>query len=318
MTKSLTKSELVQQLKAFGLKSGDCIYLKVAMRELGPVEGGARTLLEAVHQVVGKEGSIVCSSFVSVYPLALLKFHPRIKVDQSTASYAGAVANEILTYPGVRRSSHPIQKFAALGKMASFLVDDHNENTYAYDVFRKMAEIGGKTLKIGSDEKVRGVGTTHVAVGLLGFRQKRPRVGVRFVNKQGKSQIFQMNWAGMCQQGFQKFDKEYESVPGAVLAKGHIGAAEAKLTDMKTTLETELAILAQDPKFFMCKDPNCVNCRTTWEFSDKKPLGFFLISIFTFRFSNVNSFLKNYLNADWQPQKGKEKISFMNKQYYRR
>lgn len=318
MTKCLTKSELVQQLITFGLLAGDCIYLKVSMRELGAVDGGARTLLEAVHQVVGKEGTIVCSSFIPVYTTSFLRFHPWVKADRSTLSYAGAVANEILLYPGARRSSHPIQKFAAIGKMASFLVDGHNEDSYAYDVFRKMAEIGGKTLKIGSDDKVHGAGTTHVAIGLLGFRQKRSRVGVRFINKKGRSQIFRINWAGMCQQGFQKFDKQYESVPGAILARGKIGAAEAKLTDMKKTLEIELSILSQDPKFFMCDDPNCVNCRTTWEFSEGKPLIFFLRSIITLRFYNVNSLLRNYFNANWQPRQDAEKISFMNKQYYRR
>ena len=110
--------------------------------------------------------------------------HKKFVYDINSVSYAGAVGNAIMKYPDVVLSNHPVQKFAAIGKLAEKLMGDHNEDSYAYDPLRVMSEIGGKGLIVGKD--VIGVGTTHVAMGLLGYRQRRPKVGVRYKNDKGE------------------------------------------------------------------------------------------------------------------------------------
>jgi aminoglycoside N3'-acetyltransferase len=58
MTK-LTKEDLVKDIRALGVKEGDLLHLKVSMKSIGDVEGGAKTLLDALLEVVGKEGTLI-------------------------------------------------------------------------------------------------------------------------------------------------------------------------------------------------------------------------------------------------------------------
>lgn len=309
----ISKKTLIQDLLTLGVKKGDLLYIKASMKSLGRVEGGANAFIDAVLDVVGKEGTIIVSSFVKVKPLSHLKRHKDIIYDINTASYAGAVGNAIMKYPDVELSRHPVQKFAAIGKLAKKLMGDHTENSYAYDPLRVMAEIGGKGLIVGKD--VIGVGTTHVVMGLLGYKQRRPKVGVRYKDDSGKIKIFQLDWAGMCSDGFHKFFPEYDKVPGTIISKAKLGNADTKLIDMKKTMEIELKILGEDPHFFMCRDKDCFCCRLSWKFSTGRPLQFLLRNLFKFNRKNLKLFFRNYINGVWQPQEDRKDLLFMGKSY---
>lgn len=269
------KERIIEDLRSLGLSRGDLINVKMSLKSIGYVPGGAKTVLEAILDVIGPEGTIVTDSFVRVYRLPIITRKKRKITGEKTLSYAGALANAILEHPNVIRSTHPIQKFAAIGKLAKELMLSHTPESYAYDVLRKMANMGGKNLKIGTDEQVVGVGTTHVAIGSLGYRQKRPSLGVFYKNKFGEHELFKLNWSGICDKGLIKFIPHYREA-GAILSEGYVGEAEAKITDMKKTLEVELDLLKKNPSFFFCNDPCCDGCRLSWTFSEKKYLKFLL------------------------------------------
>ena len=199
-------------------------------------------------------------------PLPLSKEDAKKTSDRWTPTYAGAVASAMIKYPNAFRSLHPVQKFVAIGAMAEELMQNHTPDSYAYDVLRVMCEIGGRNLKLGTDEKVVGVGTTHVAIGALGFHQKRPRAGVNYRNEKGEIVTFERNWSGACEKGLINFIPLYREA-GAILSEGKVGHAESKITDMRKTLDVELEILSKDPTFFFCNDPACIGCRLTWGFS---------------------------------------------------
>ncbi len=263
----ITLERLIKDLRALGVRKGDLLNVKVSMGSIGYVVGGAHTLIDALLEVVGPEGTIVTDSFVLVYPLPLSEKDALRVVDRHTPSYAGALANAMAYRPDAVRSSHPVQKFVAIGALAHELLDAHTPESYAYDVLRVMAQSCGRNLKIGSDDKVVGVGTTHVAIGLLGFHQRRPRAGVNYYNYgTGEVRTFERNWAGACDKGLKNFIPLYRS-GGAIVSEGRVGNVEAKITDMKMTLDIELDALRKDPMFFMCADPACEGCRLAWDFS---------------------------------------------------
>lgn len=276
----LNKENLIRDLKNVGVGAGDLLNVKASIRSIGEIEGGVDTLIDAMLETVGSAGTIVTDSFVTVHSPFGRSFW-RCIVDHNTSSYAGALANAMLKRLNVHRSLHPVQKFALIGAHAESLARGHTANSYAYDILRIMAEIGGKNLKIGTDEKVPGVGTTHVAIGLEKIRQKRPLVGIRYVDQTGKRKPFYLNWSGGCMQAFYNLNKLYDSTPGAVLAKGKIGNASAKLTSMGVTLKAELDMIQRDPKSFLrCGNPDCIDCCFSWE-NHQDPLVPFVIGAFS-------------------------------------
>ena len=273
---SLTKSQIVNDLKIMGIAKDDIVNVKASLLEIGYIKGGANTLIEALLECVGQNGTILSDSFVNVYSPWSIKFWSNI-VTQTTPSYAGALANAMITFPGSFRSNHPVQKFSLIGKEAEYLAGNHTSSAYAYDILRIIAEKGGKNLKIGSDEKVPGVGTTHVAIGIAKIRQKRLLRGVRYKNRKGVVTSFYLNWSGGCMEAFYQLNEKYKMRSGAILKLGNIGSAKAKLTSMKDTLELELYEIKRDINGFLrCGNQDCLTCSLTWE-NNRDPISSVII-----------------------------------------
>ena len=260
----ISKNELVTDLKSMGVELGDILNIKASLKSVGPIDGGAQTLLDAILEAVGPEGTIVVDSFVSVYSPFSFSYWQKI-VSQETSSYAGALANLVIQYPGSFRSTHPIQKFSVIGKYAERLTRNHTPEAYAYGVLREITDLGGKNLKIGSDEKVPGVGTTHVAIGIAKIRQRRPRLGVRYM-RGSKVQHYFINWSGGCMRSFYQLNNYYDNHHGGVIKRGFVGKAPSKITSMKKTLNIELDLIKKDRNSFLkCGQDDCIVCRFSWE-----------------------------------------------------
>ena len=54
----LIKNELVTAFRNAGLTAGDLVLVHSSLRKLGPVEGGADTVLDALLEVLGQEGTL--------------------------------------------------------------------------------------------------------------------------------------------------------------------------------------------------------------------------------------------------------------------
>lgn len=259
----ITKESLIQDLRDLGVREGDILNVKMSYKSIGKIEGGINTTIEALLEAVGSEGTIVSDSFVlSHFPIEMLLRPKKCLVDQETKSYAGALANVLVKYPGAMRSPHPIQKFVALGKRAD-IVMKHNVNSAPYSTLHSIAKMGAKNLRIGSLEKVVGVGTTHVAVDILGWKQKTYRTGVNYIDN-GKLKKFYHYWPESCKVAFNNLIPLYKKY-GGIISEGRFGNADAILSDMGATLALELNIGSQFPYFLKCQDPGCPVCRLQWK-----------------------------------------------------
>lgn len=132
----LTRSRLRSILSAAGVAQGDTICVHSAMRLLGYVCGGARTIIEAALDAVGPSGTVMMPTYTRdtadprewQYPPApdgwlddLLAETPAYDSKLSPTQGVGAVAELFRTYPGVLRSGHPISSVAASGPNAETL-----------------------------------------------------------------------------------------------------------------------------------------------------------------------------------------------------
>jgi aminoglycoside N3'-acetyltransferase len=166
----------------------------------------------------------------------------------------------------------PVQKFVAIGKYAEDLCYAHTPESGGYELLVTMTELGGVNLTIG--EQVAGVGTTHVAIDILGFKRKQTNAGAMYRNDAGEVKLAKVNWNGGGAHGFPKFIPLYIE-QGGVLGYGPIGKAKGLYTSMQRTLDIEIETLKKNPQFFFCDDPACYSCHMTWEHSPKKKVKFF-------------------------------------------
>ncbi len=261
--KLFTEQELIQDLKKAGIPEGCLLHLKVSLKAIGKIDGGPKTLLNALIKTVGSSGTLVIDSFTTSYPLPLSEEHATQISTKESPSYAGALANVMIQHPDSVRSNHPIQRFTAIGAMAEELMNAHTPESGGYDVLERMAELNAMNLSVGRNTV--GVGTTHVAIEKMGFGKKRSSMGVNYLKNDGSVGLFEVNWNGGCGRGFPKFLPYYEKENHLKWVK--VGKADAVYTSMKGTLNVELAMVKKDPSFYFCDDPTCKDCRLNWDHS---------------------------------------------------
>ena len=66
--KSVTKEEIVYALKLGGIENGDVVLMHSAMSAIGHVEGGADTVIDAVLDAVGPDGTFAVSTMAFDHP----------------------------------------------------------------------------------------------------------------------------------------------------------------------------------------------------------------------------------------------------------
>lgn len=163
----VTRKSLADDLRAAGIVSGQALCVHISLSRLGFVVGGARTVIEALIDVVGPEGSIMMPTFSGElsdpaewrYPPVPPEWIPIIR--EETPPYhpqltptrrMGVVAELFRHYPGVRRSSHPQSSFSAWGKHSGALLDSHplNRRFGPDSPLAALVRIGGASLLLGA------------------------------------------------------------------------------------------------------------------------------------------------------------------------
>jgi len=260
----LKKEQLISDIKNMGLKSGDMVNVKVSLKAIGKIEGGAKTLIDAILDVIGEDGTLVCDSFNDTICRYTRFIHKNRITNEKTKSYAGAFVNAVLSHPQCYRSTHPLLAFSAIGKKAKEMTEAYTIESEPYGFLEDMANMNAVNLRMG--DKVIGVGTTHVAICKHGFQQKYIPNGIYYIDEKGEKRWYEHFWASGCYKGFNMLFPYYRE-GGAVIKEGKVGNANSMLTSMKKTLEIEMELFEHDGTAFFCKDPGCVNCAFTWKHS---------------------------------------------------
>jgi aminoglycoside 3-N-acetyltransferase len=136
------RERLVADLRALGLRTRRPLLVHASLRRIGQVEGGARTVVDALREAVGPDGTLVAgagtpeNSHTSRAFQALTsgltqeqeaRFRAGMPAFNRAASptTVGAIAEALRTTPGAVRSAHPQCSFAAVGRRARALMARH-------------------------------------------------------------------------------------------------------------------------------------------------------------------------------------------------
>lgn len=136
----LTIDLLAEQFAACGLKAGDHIIVHSSLSSLGWVVGGVVALIEALMRVVTEDGTIVMPTHTNdnsdpeqwrnpPVPLAwwnIIREHmPPFDPDHTPTREVGIVPETFRRWRGALRSRHPQVSFAAWGRFAQFITENH-------------------------------------------------------------------------------------------------------------------------------------------------------------------------------------------------
>lgn len=110
-----SRGEVVDQLRALGVRPGGVLLVHTSIRAVRPIEGGPLGLIDALRSALGSEGTLVMPSWTGDDEVP---FDP---ASTPAAEDLGATADLFWRQPGVVRSDH-LQAFAAIGPRAEAIV----------------------------------------------------------------------------------------------------------------------------------------------------------------------------------------------------
>lgn len=162
-----TSAELAAQLTALGLAAGDTVLVHSSLRALGPVEGGAAGLADAVRAVVGPDGTLVVPAFTQANSRTSRVHRERTEgldaervraFEDSMPAYdpaltpadTGAFVEFVRKLPGAVRSGHPQTSYAAVGARAREITEGHGKDHHGEgSPLARLYEAGAQALLLG-------------------------------------------------------------------------------------------------------------------------------------------------------------------------
>jgi aminoglycoside 3-N-acetyltransferase len=169
----VTRSDIVKGLQSLAIERGWLLQVHSSLSSLGFVEGGAETVVDALLEAVGPEGTVMVPTFNHG---AAEIYDPR-----ETPSVNGAITEALRRRPEACRSLHPTHPYAAIGPHAAELTAGHLE-VETFDrrsPLGKLADRGGYVLLLGVGMRANTaahIGETMARVHCIGFNQDPRRV----------------------------------------------------------------------------------------------------------------------------------------------
>lgn len=159
-----TRDELAADLRALGLAPGDLVMVHAALRRVGAVLGMGDTVIAALRDAVGPEGTLAAYADWEADYEDLLDEHGRVPMwwkphvppferEWSRAVRHNGLFPELLrTTRGAVASANPGARIVALGARVEWLTAEHAQD-YGYgpgSPFARLAQANGKVLMLGA------------------------------------------------------------------------------------------------------------------------------------------------------------------------
>ena len=242
-TRALSRRDVTAGLAKLGLGPGDHVLVHAALSSFGWVRGGADTVIDALLESVGPDGTILVPTFGGQDAV----FDPK-----RSETTLGAIPRTFWKRGDAVRSRHPLASVAAIGKRAAWFVEGHEKARTAHGEgtpYYKLYQREGKVLLLGVDQDRSTF--LHAAEELSRLPYLEPRTAA-YVDAAGKSrrktyQLFpgpHRNFIGM--QGWLEAE--------GLTRKTNIGSCVAQLMPCRALLDALLQRLAGEPSLFITEN----------------------------------------------------------------
>ncbi|ABL71235.1 aminoglycoside 3-N-acetyltransferase [Paracoccus denitrificans] len=179
------KASITADLRRLGLKPGDLVMVHASLKALGPVEGGAAGVVQALLDALRPGGTVMgyASWDRSPYEETLngARMDEALRRDwpafdpRTAGTYRGfGLLNQFLAdLPEARRSAHPDASMVAVGPLAGTLDEPHRLGQALREgsPLERFVRLGGKTLLLGAP--LDAVTVLHYAEAVADIPGKR-------------------------------------------------------------------------------------------------------------------------------------------------
>jgi aminoglycoside 3-N-acetyltransferase len=162
----VTKSQVQDALNSLDVQPSDGLLIHAALQFLGLPVGGPQMYLDAILEMIGENGTIA----VPIFNFAFAKGQP-YDIQHTPSQNMGVFSEIIRRHPAARRTPHPMQSLAVIGKYRDDLAS--RDTSSAFDpgsAFERMLELDFKLLLLGADV---------YAVSIIHYSEQRAGVPYR-------------------------------------------------------------------------------------------------------------------------------------------
>ncbi len=252
---ALTLGDIVRGLRDLGLARGDSLIVHSSMRHLGPVEGGADAVIDAILEVIGPGGNLMLPTFNYVHPVPSPYFDP-----QETPGRTGILPEAGRKRPEAVRSLHPTHSVAVIGPDAERLTAGHlKQRVFGVgSPVDLLAQGGGKVLLLGVGQTSNS--TIHVAEEHAGVPKGPWPVGLPIVcirRPDGTFISHQLDTSCSCSASFE--GAEYALRRHGEIRDARIGGV-CRLMLGRDVIRRVGEMIRETPDILLCTWEHCPPC----------------------------------------------------------
>jgi len=245
----LTKQQIVSGLRELGVESGMVLMVHSSLAALGRVEGGAETVIEALLELVGPEGTLLMPAMGGA---------PIFDVDE-TPSHVGSITDAFWRRPDVTRSIHPTHSVAGKGPLVEQILSEHLDQPTAIgpdSPWGRVAKLdNGYLLFIGVDQDRNTL--LHTAEDIV----NGPYLSTYtrdYYDEQRQVKTLVMHRFPGPHRDFIGLDRLFREA--GVMRMGKVGQAVCRLMKAWDILQLAVSALEADPAAVLCDNPRCDDC----------------------------------------------------------
>ncbi len=243
--------DILLSLKELGIKQGDVLLVHSSLSSFGYVRCGADTVINALLEVVGQEGTVLVPTLTGKNTDG--PQNPPIFNVRETPCWTGRIPTEFMKRRQSRRSLHPTHSVSGIGPLVPFLINGHENSTTPCgkaSPYYRLAEKSGYILLVGVDQESNTTIHTAEELAKVPYHMQREPTDAIISDYEGNKiikHLYLHRWG--VPRKFQRIDGELEKL--GIMCKGKCGRSTLRLINSMQMIDWLVDILHNDP-WYLC------------------------------------------------------------------
>ncbi len=245
-----TITSLLNDFKSLNIKAGSVIIMHSSLSEIGWTIGGPVAVITALMRVITPEGTLIMPTFSgdntdpstwenppvpkSWWDL-IRNESPAYHPDITPTRGMDVIVETFRKMPNIIRSNHPVSSFAAWGKNAKFITENH-------ELIADLGEDSPLARIYALNGKILLIGVTHENNSSLHLAEYRSSFPTKKYILTGSAMLInnERKWVewkelNLDSEDFENLGKDFESSINFVV--GRVGLAEARLISQQRIID---------------------------------------------------------------------------------